>query len=555
MKSILSVAGKPARLLRYVLLSIISGAFSFAFMAFVNTLINAMIKGKSHTYNPSNIATFAAIVFLFVLSRRVLAVAVINLSQRMFWQIRKDIINLMLQSEYEMFVRNKAGLHASLVRDVNVLTLASINIIQFSSAVVIIVSCFVYMAIISPLLFAISLAVLATGVFVYYRSMQKNERYLQRARDLEDNFIRSFNALLNGFKEIHLSPGKGKDIFESEIEQLETASIANNRKAYVGFLNNQVIGQVLFNCLIGVLLLGLTFLLKLEVQVVVNFLFILLFLLGSTENAMVILPGLIQAKVSVARIAEMQQALSSTELQEYSSDTAWHKDNFNDLVVDHIIYSYQKEGLQQDVAQFTIGPVQLRVSKGDVIFIYGGNGSGKTTFIHALLGLLKPQQGTIYFNGTRLTEENYKNYRMLFGVVFSDFYLFDKLFGLRQVDTARVQRYLRLFELDNKVTFENNAFSSRDLSTGQRKRLALISVLLEDKPLLVLDEWAADQDPHFRRKFYLEIIPILQQEGYTIIAITHDDKYYHCADKLYEMDYGKLKHIPLEVPQDKVFPM
>ncbi|MCW3466348.1 cyclic peptide export ABC transporter [Chitinophaga nivalis] len=543
-KHIFQIAGKPALLVKYILLSILSGMFSFAFMAFVNFLINEMMAGKAKTYNIQHIAIFAGIVFFFVLSRRIFSISIINFSQRVFWTIRKEILQLMLRSEYEQFVSFKTALHASLVRDVNVLTIASMNVIQFSSSVIVIMASFIYMAIISPLLFAVTLAVLATGVLVYYRSMQHNEGYLKKARDLEDSFILSFNALLHGFKEIHLDPNKGIDIFDKEVSVLEDKSITNNRKAYVGFLNNQIIGQVLFNCLIGVLLLGLAILLQLPAHTVVNFLFIVLFLLGATESVMVILPSLMQAKVSIERVAALQKDLESKERLEYSAGHYLRKADFNSLVFDNIIYTYHPQKTGSTTAGFSVGPVSLQVAKGEVVFIYGGNGSGKTTFILSVLGLLKPQEGQVYFNGQILNDENYKSYRMLFGVVFSDFYLFEKLFGLEAPDPERVQYYLRLFELEHKVTFQDGAFSSRDLSTGQRKRLALISVLLEDKPLLVLDEWAADQDPHFRKKFYTEIIPLLKQEGFTILAITHDDRYYHCADKLYQMDYGKLKQVP-----------
>ncbi|MEO0778406.1 MAG: peptide ABC transporter, partial [Bacteroidota bacterium] len=124
--------------------------------------------------------------------------------------------------------------------------------------------------------------------------------------------------------------------------------------------------------------------------------------------------------------------------------------------------------------------------------------------------------------------------------VFSDFYLFDEFYSVGEVNEAKLRDYLELFEIDEKVTIEGGKFSTTDLSTGQRKRLALIAVLLEDKPVLVLDEWAADQDPYFRKKFYTEILPRFKKEGWTIIAITHDDKYYDCCDRLLKMDYGRL---------------
>jgi putative ATP-binding cassette transporter len=542
-KSLFQMVGKPATLFKYIFLSILSGIFSFAFMAFVNFLINEMMKGKAKGYNVNHILIFVSIVFLFVLFRRIFAIMIINFSQEIFWKIRKDIIELMLRSDYDKFLNFKSALHASLVRDVNVLTMASMNVIQFSSSVVVIIACFVYMATVSLLLFAVTICVMATGVIIYYRSMTTNQLYLKKSRDLEDSFILSFNALLHGFKEIHLDPNKGLDIMKLEVRELEEQSIKNNNKAYVGFLNNQVIGQVLFNCLIGILLLGLTFLLHLNAQTVVNFLFILLFLLGATENAMVLLPSLIQAKVSAERVIELQGKLYSEERPDHLSNMYVSKQDFKELIFDHIEYDYPKAENSKDTAGFSVGPINLVIKKGEVVFIYGGNGSGKTTFILCVLGLLKLQKGAVFFNDIGLSAENYKNYRMLFGVVFSDFYLFSKLYGLKNVNPERVQSYLKLFELEDKVTYQGQAFSSQDLSAGQRKRLGLITVLLEDKPLLVLDEWAADQDPYFRKKFYTEIIPALCEEGFTILAITHDDKYYDCANKLYQMDYGKLEQV------------
>ena len=173
---------------------------------------------------------------------------------------------------------------------------------------------------------------------------------------------------------------------------------------------------------------------------------------------------------------------------------------------------------------------------------YGGNGEGKTTFINTVLNLYTLDNGEAYVDGTLIPLEEQDNIKALFAPVFSDFYLFDEFYGISNIDQAKVDKYLHLFELEEKVHLEDGHFSTTDLSTGQRKRLALISVLLEDRPIIVLDEWAADQDPHFRHKFYTEIIPILvREEDKTIIAITHDDRYYDVADTLLKMEYGKLE--------------
>jgi putative ATP-binding cassette transporter len=201
---------------------------------------------------------------------------------------------------------------------------------------------------------------------------------------------------------------------------------------------------------------------------------------------------------------------------------------------------------------FGIGPINFDVRKGEVVFIYGGNGSGKTTLIYSILGLCFPSGGMIRLNDTSINETNYADYRTAFSVVFNDFYLFNELIGVDDFDIDKWEYYIRLFELENKVTLEGRCFSTTDLSTGQRKRLALIAALMEEKPILVIDEWAADQDPYFRKKFYTQIIPLLKQDNFTIIAITHDDKYYYCADRLYKMDYGKLHPQSMDVHERPV---
>ena len=132
---------------------------------------------------------------------------------------------------------------------------------------------------------------------------------------------------------------------------------------------------------------------------------------------------------------------------------------------------------------------------------------------------------------------------MLFAPVFSDFHLFDEIYGISNIPTEKANAYLKIFEIEDKIYFDSYKFSNIKLSTGQRKRLALISAMLEKKPILILDEFAADQDPYFKKKFYTEIIPFIRSEGFTIVAITHDDNYYQYCTKRYKMDGGKMMFV------------
>jgi putative ATP-binding cassette transporter len=233
---------------------------------------------------------------------------------------------------------------------------------------------------------------------------------------------------------------------------------------------------------------------------------------------------------------DLKQELDNAHFSEGTTIVKDVSPTFTGISIDDLEFYYDLQN-----KAFGIGPISMDINQGDTIFIYGGNGSGKTTFVYTLLGLYTPTAGGILLNGAIVNHLNYAAYRSMFAVVFSNFFLFDDLACADNCDMEKFHRYLQMFELEGKVELQHGRFSTTDLSTGQRKRLALIAALMEEKPLLVLDEWAADQDPYFREKFYMDIVPLLKEEGITLIAITHDDKYYHCADKLFRMDYGKLR--------------
>ena len=185
----------------------------------------------------------------------------------------------------------------------------------------------------------------------------------------------------------------------------------------------------------------------------------------------------------------------------------------------------------------------------------GDNGSGKTTLIKLLLGLYAPQQGEILHDGQPVTAQTRDDYRQLFTTVFSDFYLFEDLVaGGEEGQAAALPEaalpYLQRLEIAHKVSVRNGSFSTIDLSTGQRKRLALVHAYLEGRPVLVFDEWAADQDPSFRHLFYTELLPELRARGHLLVVISHDDRYFHLADRIVRMEAGRMV-----LPQDGAQPV
>lgn len=184
---------------------------------------------------------------------------------------------------------------------------------------------------------------------------------------------------------------------------------------------------------------------------------------------------------------------------------------------------------------FRVGPLSFTLRRGEITFIVGGNGSGKSTLTRLLTGLVHRERGEILFDGVA---QDMLAVRDNFGAIFGDFHLFERLYGYRDVETRQVQALLRRFGLEGVTRYENGRFSTLALSTGQRKRLAMVVCLIEDKPVFVLDEWAADQDPGFREMYYRDLLPELRRRGKTVIAVTHDDRYFDVADQVIKLERG-----------------
>lgn len=533
--------GKTA-VAKYILLGIFSGFCSFLFINSATRVIGLIMTGTFTSISKEYIVIFASIILLFIWVRRTLAITIINLSQNLFWKLRKEILSSVLKANYQQLSANKTNVHTAILSDVNTLIDVSLSVIDFFTATILAISCLVYLSSISIVLFSITFAIALIGMTVYYLSSNKNAQQFQKARNLENNFQKHFVSILDGFKEIYMEPRKGNYLYNNKISAISNESLTNNIKAFTGFLNNQITGQVLFYVLIAAVLLIFSVVLSIRPADTVSFSFTLLYLLGAIETIMSLLPGIARAKVASAHLMKLKKELEDANYDHITYGEAISREDFLNIYIKRLEFNY---GDQEK--SFGIGPIDFDMHKGDVVFIYGGNGSGKTTFIHTLLGLSLPSAGEIFLNNNLVSRSNYSTYRSAFAVVFSDFYLFDELIGIENADLSRWAYYLSIFELTEKVKLEGNSFSTTDLSTGQRKRLALIAALLENKPILVIDEWAADQDPYFRKKFYTEIIPVLKNEGISIIAITHDDKYYYCADRLFKMDYGKLIDETVEI--------
>jgi cyclic peptide transporter len=271
-----------------------------------------------------------------------------------------------------------------------------------------------------------------------------------------------------------------------------------------------------------------------------NYVVVFLYMTGPMTAILNAIPQLMQSRISWNRIREVESTITQLASARESAQSAASPDPGGEIDIRLEAVTYRYKNQTGDL--FTVGPIDCEFKAGEISFITGGNGSGKSTLAKLLTGLYVPDGGAVKVNGVSLLAEQLGRY---YSVIFSDAYLFDKLYGIdyeRKLEEAH--HYLSVLELSDKVEIGNGGFSTIKLSTGQRKRLALLISYLEDKPVCLFDEWAADQDPEYRKFFYEALLPEMKARGKCIIVITHDDRYFDIADKHLRMERGSL--VPME---------
>jgi len=409
------------------------------------------------------------------------------------------------------------------------------NVLQ---SICIIVCASFYLLTISDAAFVLVVLLNFVGIMLFSNRNAEVGLHLGEAAKTRVTFFDQLTDMLRGFKEIRFSQKRSRDVRKdigATTKELRSATIQANNL----FNDNLIFAQsVLF-----AMLLAMVFVLPQHVDIdsakVTTLVSAVLFFWGPLGGVVGGMPAYTRAGMALRSIKALEEKLDRAIREAGSPAKAvdpWGG-HFTEIEMQDVLFTYAPDA---DGFAFQIGPMNLAIKPGEVVFVVGGNGSGKSTFMKVLTGLYPPTSGAIRVSGTALRAENAAAYREMFSVVFSDFHLFSKLYGLLDADEQTVRGLLRQMRIADKTSFAESRFTKRDLSTGQRKRLAMIVALLEDRPIYVFDEWAADQDPEFRRYFYGELIPSLKARGKTVIAVTHDDGYFHCADRVITLEYGKM---------------
>lgn len=523
-----------------VVLSILSGLGNTLVIFSIN---NAMSADKDGTNN--YFLYFLLGIFMYLMNQRICRIRLIKVSNNMVYEKRKEILNILFASSFEKIEKiNSSEILTVLNNDTMTISRLPNVLVGFISDMVTIIFCLTYLSVLNFYAFLGALIVLIIAICLYVYVGKTAEEFFQKNRTSQSVYMRYIHDLMSGLKELKLNIKKSfdfaTDLDRHNVEYRQTNSIANIKMA-----NIHIIGEMLFTLVIGSIVFVLPFFVdpsdhRNDVR---DFVFVFLYITGPVNGLLNSFPDLMQIRVSWKRINNFKKSVLNAPTDRPVLNLPNGFEKFRILEVRDMEYEYPETSLHEG---FKVGPISWVFKAGEITFITGGNGSGKSTLAKLLTGLYTPSSGSVLFNGKEMVNEALGQY---YSTIFSDYHLFDKLYGIDHEEMAdEIDEKIEMLKLKDKVFIKDGAFSTSKLSSGQRKRLALLVSYLEDKFICLFDEWAADQDPEFRRYFYEVLLIELKRRNKCVIVISHDDAYYHIADKLMKLTLGKHSEFERVIP-------
>ena len=523
----------PRVVVAAIMAGLIAGVSNTGLLALINKALS--YAGSSTTRSAW---AFVALCAVMLVSRCASSISLARLARGAIYELRLKLCRSIIAAPLRQLEELGAPrLLATLTDDVPSLSTALAVIPLICMHVAVIVTCLIYLAWLSWPVFLGVIAFMLFGVLSYYLTFRKAYSYFESGRQGWDQLFKHFQAIMQGTKELKLHHQRREAFLNESLQSTANKIRTDGQKADTIHAIAQGWGQLLVFVLIGLLLFVGPAFGQINQQTLIGYTLIVLYMMTPLEVLLNLLPTLGRANVALRKVDQLGLSLKSQLREDIEAPVA-PPSSYDGLELENVTHTYRLDGVEES---FVCGPINLSFNTSEIVFLIGGNGSGKTTLAKLLTGLYAPETGRIRLNGELITDATRENYRQIFSTVFSDFYLFDTLLGLNGPDLdSQTRYYLSHLQLAHKVNVADRKLSTTELSQGQRKRLALLTAYLEDRPFYVFDEWAADQDPYFKEIFYLQLLPELKAKGKTVVVISHDDRYYYMADRIIKLDYGKL---------------
>ena len=512
-----------------IALSLLSAALGIGLIAFINLRLMTVVDTSLAV-----LPEFLGLLLLLMVVTLGSQLALTTLGHHFVFRLRGEFIKRILDSQIEKVEKiGSASLLAGLTSDIRNITIAFVRLPELVQGIILTFGSAAYLAWLSGKMMMVTALWMALTIWGGFVLVARVYRHMATLRETEDKLYHDYQTVLEGRKELTLNRERAEYVFNQiylpdareyrhHIIRADTFHLSA-----VNWSNIMMLGAI-----------GLVFWMAnslgwANTAVAATYSLTLLFLRTPLLSAVGALPTLLSAQVAFNKLNTFSLAPYRADFPQPEPHPHWQTLELRD-----VCFHYPDNS-------FAVGPINLTLQRGELVFLIGGNGSGKSTLAMLLTGLYQPASGQILLDGQPLAADKPEDYRKLFSAVFTDVWLFDRLLGPdgKAADSALVDQWMAYLKMTHKLQLDNGRIVDLKLSKGQKKRVALLLALAEERDIILLDEWAADQDPHFRREFYQQLLPLLQQMGKTVFAISHDDHYFQHADRLLEMRSGQLTEL------------
>jgi putative pyoverdin transport system ATP-binding/permease protein len=522
---------------RLALVSVFGGLSTTLILASINAGAQAADQGRVSVWAA---AVFVVALLLFIQTQHYILITTTAEIGAIIHKLRVRLMDYVRRSELLPLENiGRAQIVSAITMETSTLTQAANTLAFAAQGALLIVLVAAYVAYLSFVAFVLGVIIVGIGAALFHAKSKQLATELREAAMWENRLFDRLSDVLDGFKEVRLNRPRSDELFEHVVEvsraaanlKIKTQSETYRRMIFLQTSLYTLLGAVAFVVPMFSDTMG-------GGGTVTKAITALVFIVGACFGLVQSIPIVAAASAAAEKIEVLEEQLrKAVSAGEHAADEP--RGRFGKIEFRDVEFSYIDRFSERP---FKVGPLNFTLNSGDLVILTGGNGSGKSTFMKLLAGFYRPDSGAILLDGMEIGDDNYETYRSLFTAIFPDFHLFQRLYGIPNPDTAELERLLTELRLAGKTRLSDGEFRTVDLSSGQRRRLALIVSLLEKRPILLLDEWAADQDPEFRRKFYFELLPALHRAGVTVVAISHDDRYIEEMDvsiRRLRMDEGR----------------